>query len=327
VDYAAAIEDLPAGLYVLDRSVERSTDTEELAFIELLGDSRVSLAAIGHMIRADRLFFDGENTWLLAGYPTTRERYLIDFSTKSAFAFRVCVERWNSPSPSGKWLAIICTPSDEPQPGHVTIELISLRNRERFLLEIPSHSGRRNASNMTFWVTEDSFIASLGQQDEPCLVRIDEQAMSCAVALLGKPFVAVSVDWMVVQPSVAESQRMEVISLDCFDHSADCFPIAEIASEELGAALFEWSPDGEKLGVEFGVMLGATSTRIGFYDTTNWQYHELAELPRDHGIVGWCPNGQCLVASGEDSYLIELDGTVTKLSLSFSDPIAVVQVP
>ena len=327
VRYDAAIEQLPGGLYVLNVLVDRSAGIEAVAYSEVLGDSTGSMVSIGEIVRAYRVFFDGENTWLLAGFPTTNERSLIDLSDKSAATFHVCLEGWDTPSPSGNSLATICTPPDQPQPGQVAIELISLRNRGRVLLEIPSHSGRRNASNSIFWVTEESFIASVGPQDEPCLVRVDQQAMLCAVALLGKPIVVVSSDWIVVQPSVAEAQRVEVVSLDCFSRSADCVPVAEIASEELGAALFQWSPNGERLGVEFGVMLGSTSTRIGFYDTSGWQYHELAEFPPDHGIVGWCPDALCLVVSGEATYLVNLDGKVTNLALELSDPIAVIRVP
>jgi len=327
VRYDAAIENLPAGLYVLNVSVDRGAGIEAVAYTDVLGDSAGSIVAIGEIVRAYRVFFDGEDAWLLAGFPTTNVRYLINLSDKSAATFQVCLEGWDTPSPSGKWLATICTPSDRPQPGQVTIELISLRNREMILLEIPSHSGRRNARNSIFWVTEDSFIASVGPQDEPCLVRIDQHAMQCAVALLDKPVVVVSSDWILVQPSVVEAQRAEIISLDCFRHSADCIPIAEIASEELGAAVFQWSPDGERLGVEFGNILGSIHSRIGFYDTTSWQYHELAELPPNHGIVGWCPDGLCMVVSGETTYLVNLDGKVIDLALELSDPIGLIQIP
>ena len=325
--YEAAMEGLPDGVYVLDRSVDGSAGTEELDFVEVLGDSRGSLVAIGQIVRADRLYFDGKETWALAGYPTSTTRYVIGLSERSATTFQVCLEGWDTPSPAGNWLATICTPPDQAQPGSVSIELISLRSRERSLLEIQSHSDRRNADNSIFWVTEDSFIASVGLQDEPCLVRIEEQSMSCAIDLLGKPILAVSSEWMVVRPSVVEAQRIEVISVGCFTNSAECTPVAEIASEELGAALFEWSPNGEKLGVEFGVMLGSTRTRIGFYDATDWDYHELAELPPDHGIVGWCPDGHCMLVSGEATYLVDLDGNITDLGLVLSDPIGLIRVP
>jgi hypothetical protein len=327
IEYAQGMENLSSGLYLIDRILDTQEGTERLEFLEVETGRRGLLIEIGTFLRADSVFFDGTRTWVLGGYPTTRDRFVIDLSREIANAFEVCTEGWDRASPKGERLAVICTEPGETQGGKVVGEVISLLNGELTTFELPSHPGTRRADNFIYWVSEESFIASAGLEEEPCLVNLADKVMRCSLSLRGKPILAVSPDWVVARPSRGNTQAIEIFSMSCFLRLSRCEPVASISSQELSSSVFHWSPDGSMLGVESGLFMGSAATEVGYYDAATWTYHDLGDFPPNSGIVGWCPDTPCMILSGQSTYLVQVDDGTKLLPHALADPIAVLQVP
>ncbi|KPK93498.1 MAG: hypothetical protein AMJ88_07325 [Anaerolineae bacterium SM23_ 63] len=322
-----SVEDLPAGIYVIDRRVNAEDRIEELHYAAIQSDSEGVLLSIEDLIRVNKIFFDGTYSWLLAGYPTTKDRYVYDLSQQQIVKYKVCVEGWDAPSLSGKWVVTLCTEPGERQDGEVVAELISLEDGMLSILGLPSHDDIRYTDNFIHWISEDTFIGLVGIDDEPCLIDITRNGMVCSLELKDHPILAVSPDYLLTQQSSVIPYAFNIYSVDCFTTPSECEPIFSFENEEYSSALFMWSPDRNKLAVETGKSLTATKTTIQYFDSASWTLYTLAEFPRDYGIVDWCPDSSCLVVSGEFTYIVGIDGQVDQLPYVLSHPIAVIEVP
>jgi hypothetical protein len=322
-----AFQDLPVGIYVIDRRVDAGDRIEELRYADIHSDFEGTMLSIEELIRANNIYFNGIKTWLLAGYPTTKERYLLDLSQQRVVKFEVCIEGWDVPSSSGQWMATICTEPGEKQDGEVVVELISLEDEIIYQLRLPSHDDIRYADNFIHWVSEDTFIGLVGIDEEPCLIDITKKGMVCSLVLKDHPILAVSSDYLLTQRSNVIPYAFDIYSNDCFLQPSSCEPIFSFENEEFSSALFLWSPDGNYLAVETGKSLTSTKTTIAYFDLKSWAYYTLTGFPRDYGIVDWCPDSSCMVVSGEYSYVVGIDGQVEQLSYDLNNPIAVIEVP
>jgi hypothetical protein len=322
-----SVEELPVGIYVIDRRVNAEDQIEELHYVAIRSDSEGVLVRIEELIRVNKIFFNGIYSWLLAGYPTTKDRYVFDLSQQRIAKYEVCVEGWDAPSLSGQRVVTLCTEPGERQDGEVVAELIELKNGVLSILGLPSHADIRYADNFIHWISKDTFISLVGISEEPCLIDITRNGMVCSLDLKDHPILAVSPDYLLTQQSNIIPYAFDIYSVDCFSTPSECEPIFSFENEEFSSALFLWSPDGNKLAVETGKSLTATNTKIMYFDSVSWTLYTLAEFPRDYGIVDWCPDSSCMVVSGEFTYLVGIDGQVEQLPYVLSHPIAVIEVP
>jgi hypothetical protein len=328
----AVFEDMPSGVYLVDRVVSRDNNTEELLYFQITDSilgRLLTLENLAEFLHLDKIFFDNGETKILGGYPVTNTRYLFDLSNQEVLQFTICNEGWDEGNHSGRLIATICTESGQIQSGKINIEIISLNDRTSFTLEIPSHSEKRYASNRIHWVGNDSFIAYIGYSEEPCIVNIPNLGMHCAPSLIGKPLLSISPagTYLLTNRSRGYSWIKDIHLMECFQDRMKCDPIATLDDEYTSSDMMYWSPDETMLAVDFGDHLTSTTAEIGYYDTETWTYHQVGIFPRSSGFFDWCPDSSCMIIVGDPSYILYLDGTREEIPHDLNNPIAVIEVP
>jgi len=330
--YYALFENLPPGLYLVDRVVGRDNNSEELLYVSIRNSNRGHLLSIEDLVEflyLKRVFFDHGETRILGGYPGTASRYLFDLSDQVTSQFTICNEGLDELNPSGRFLATICNESGQVQSGKIFIEILSFDDETGFTLEIPSHSDKRYASNRIHWVGDDNFIAHVGLNEEPCLINISDLGMRCAPELEGKPLLSISPlgTYLLTNRSTGYTWIKDIHRIDCFLDQSKCDPIVTLDDERTGSSSLYWSPDETMLAVDFGDHLTSTTAEIGYYDTETWTYHQVAIFPRSSGFFEWCPDSSCMIIVGDPSYILYLDGTREEIPHDLNNPIAVIEVP
>jgi hypothetical protein len=324
------LESLPAGTYLVDSVADAQSNFEEFRFVSTSGTQEGRLLLVEEIINLKDLFFRNGTTVAIGGFPIESTRYLFNLSRMEAYEFDVCSgQRPAVPSPSGTWLVTICTNRGELQNGSVLVELISLSDGMKYLMEIPSHSRERSASNIIRWVSENRFIAEVGINDEPCLINIQDRNMSCSPEFKDKPFVDISPKgtYLLFNQSSGYSWIKEIYLTKCFENKTKCDPIAHLDDEFTSSDRMYWSPDESMLAVDFGDPLTSEIAEVGYYDVKTWTYHQLEIIPRSSGFFDWCPDSACMIIVGEDSFLLYLDAQKQDIPHELNNPIKVIEVP
>ena len=327
VTYGTALEDLSPGLYVIE--MDSDTRSEELRYASVDTEQEGRLLLVNDHVYLKWIFYSMGKTRILGGYPRTDSRYLFDLSRQQSFQVPVCPEGSPEPSPSGLWLTTMCIVYGETQEGKVEVEVISLEDGTGFYLEIPSHSRKRYASNDIHWISNERFIAHVGPNDEPCLISIPDLGMRCAPALKDKPILSVSANLLAVRRSRGQIWIIDIHHMECFGDNKKCDPIVTFDDDFLGSSLLNWAPSEAMLGLVSSAGLGSGPTKIGYYDTATWQYHQLVEIPGDYLFVDWCPDSTCVVVrkNAETSgYIIFLDGRLKPL-MPDGFPLELIELP
>jgi hypothetical protein len=322
--------DLPSGIYVIRRAVDSDIHKEVLSYASLETNQQEILISLDKILNLEGVFFNMGKMRILGGYPRMPLRYLFDLDNQNAFQFAICNDQHPvEPSPSGRRLALICTKRGEIHDGKVVIEIISLEDGMDYYLQIPYQSNKRNASNKIFWVSDESFIAMVGPIEEPCLINITNPSMKCARALEGKPIQAVSNSWLVVNRSRGYRWIIDIHLMECFTDQSKCDTVATFDHEELGSASFHWAPNASMLGVIFSADMGSGNTKVGYYDTEVWEYHQIVELPGDYLFVDWCPDSSCLLVrenAQTTGYLVYIDKHLEPLAPD-GFPMKLIEIP
>lgn len=327
--FEASLTGLSQDLFVIDITTDTENRIETFQYLSAYESNRGNLLSLGDFINPDRIFFDGNETWIFGGFPTTNIRYVLYPSKQSVYKFSVCTQGWDEPSPLGQWVGSICTEPGLKQEGLVVVELISLADGRKYQLEIPSHEDIRYANNFIHWVSEDSFIGLLGYEEEPCLVLVPDLGMRCAPELLGKPILTISPlgTYLLTNRSRGYSWIKDIHLIECFQDRMKCDPIATLDDKYTSSDMMYWSPDETMLAVDFGDHLTSTTAEIGYYDTEKWTYHQVGVFPRSSGFFEWCPDSSCMIIVGDPSYILYLDGTREEIPHDLNHPIAVIEVP
>jgi hypothetical protein len=330
--YHSKIESLPTGVYIIDRTVSRDTDIEDISYVSISDLNRGLLIRINkkdEFLHLRRVIYNQRETRVLGGYPGRTSRYLVNLSGKEAFQFTICNDGLDELNPSGHFLATMCTESGQVQSGSISIEIISLDDGTSLSLELPSHSKTRYASNRLYWVGDDHFIAHVGMDEEPCLINLPDLGMLCAPGLDEKPLLSVSPlgTYLLTNRSIGATWIKDIHLLDCFTDQMKCDPIVTLDDDRTGLSSLYWSPDETMLAADVGDHLTSTTAEIGFYDTETWTYHYVSAFPRSSGFFEWCPDSSCMIILGDPSYILYLDGTRQEIPHDFTHPIALIEVP
>ncbi len=327
--HETSLTDLSPDLFVIDLFADTENRIESFRYFSVYHGNQGNLFSLGEFINPDRFFFDGTNTWVFGGFPTTNTRYAINPSIESVYEFPVCTDGWDEPSPFGQWVGSICTEPGVKQDGLVVVEIVSLLDGKRFHLEIPSHDDVRYANNFLHWIDEDSFIGLIGLNEEPCLVSIPKLGMLCAPELKEKPLLSVSPlgTYLLTNRAIGATWIKDIHLIKCFHDQKKCDPIATLNDEYTSSDMMYWSPDETMLAVDFGDHLTSTTAEIGYYDTETWTYHQVSIFPRSSGFFDWCPDSTCMIIVGDPSYILHLDGTRQEIPHDLNNPIALIEVP
>lgn len=329
-----ALDSLPSGMYFLESSADSDASTELLAYVSAQSGERGLLQEAGEIVFFRKAYLHDGAARILAGSPFISRFHVFIPSLGTAKAFDRCQDRRPvGLSPSGGWMATICTPVDEPHGGTVVVEVISLIDGTATEILVNTESDRRFGSDFIHWVADESFVASLGPNDEPCLLDLADHGMRCAPGLAGKEVASSDGHgrWLLVYRRDGSDPRywnaQDVYSFDCFNPSSSCDPVAQFDEEFASNTLMYWSPDATKLAVDSGDRLTSSTARFGYFGTDDWSFHELAVLSSDHVFFDWCPDGTCMVIVGDPTYLLYLDGTLEELPVELTSPIQLIKIP
>jgi len=331
INFGTSIDDLNPGSYIFYQDI----DTKALNYVSFDGSISGSMFSFEPPYDVYTFSTGKISTRIVGRFDIGVTRYIVDLARQSVLKLDpLCSEFLSVPSPAGKWLAIICTVPTGDQEGKIEIEIVSLENGVGFHLIIPFREGRRYAGNQILWVSDDSFIAHIGLEEEPCLASISKQGIRCASQLEGKEIVDVSPlgTWLIMlrrdrfNPKYWSAK--DIYSLGCFESEQICEPVVELENEIDLEGLFYWSPDETMLGVVSGAGLSSASTKVGYYDTETWTWNLLETFEGDYIFVDWCPDNLCMMVrknGASSGHILYLDHRVE----IFNDglPIQIIEVP
>jgi hypothetical protein len=334
VEFEGTLEDLSSGLYFLEDMPDSATRTERLRYLNASTGQRGLLVATEELVFFQTASVEERSSLVIAGSPHLATRFVIDLTAREAYEFEACHDgRPVMPSPQGHWLVTMCSQVGEDHGGTVQVQVVSLVSGEEIELNLAANATKRFGSDFVYWVTEDSFVAHLGPDEEPCLISLPGGEMRCAPSLAGKEISspAPGGNWLLVyrrdRIDAEFWNAQDVYSFECFKPQAMCEPLAVFDDEFASDTSMRWSPDATRLAVDSGHPLSSPTAKFGYFDTDSWAFHELAVLPRASHLFGWCPDSSCLIILGEPSYLAYLDGRLEQLPVVPLSPIAVVEVP
>ena len=313
VTFGVPIEDVAPSIYIIYK-------TDEIPGIGYLSIDMTQQGIFFSLSKklGEMVFLDHPSRVQVIGIADPRTQDVIDLTARSIRRLEpLCSNNKVYPSPDRTWLAQICTSIGEKQDGKVIVQLLSLEDGIKLMLEIPSFSGFC-VDDAIYWVSSDVFIASLGINREPCLINISEHTMRCASIPNSQRIIGISQEkWILVGDTSTNIKT--IYSFDCLISTDECEIIHLLEDDFALRAEMYWSPDGTMLGVVSGAGIGSDTTAIGYYDTDKWELHIIAEIPGDHFFVDWCPDNRCLVVMGNipnqlGGHIVCLDGSLQKIS-------------
>jgi hypothetical protein len=312
VTFGVPIEELAPSIYL----TYKTDETPGLGYLSIDMTQQGLLFSSSKKL-SEMVFLDQPSKVQVIGTIDPRTREVIDLTARSNRRLEhLCSDNKVFPSPDGIWLGQICTSIGEKQDGEVIVELLSLEDEMKLMLDIPSFSGFR-ADDVIYWVSSDAFISSFGVNREPCLINISEHSMRCASIPERQSVIGISQEkWILVGDSGTNIKTIYLF--DCLTSTDKCEIIHMLEDDFALQAEMHWSPDGTMLGVVSGAGIGSDTTTIGYYDTDNWELHILSEIPGDHFFVDWCPDSRCLVVMGNipnqpGGHIVYLDGILQEI--------------
>ncbi len=325
VNFGTSLDDLPSGPYLLYQDPEN----RGLDYSSFDGSIQGSLFALEPPYSV-ATFSKGRISPIIVGSfeRGIHTRYAIDMKSQCVLKLGpLCNGIIGFPSPNGQWMAGLCQRYGDRPEGKLIIELISLENGSAYHLDISTNIEKIYAHNYIPWVTDDSFIALFGPEEEPCLVSIPDLGMRCVTSLNDKRFLAISPDWLVVEDRENGLLIANILPIACFHDSQECKPAFTIDNVAINFTRFKISPDGSMIALDSSYQRTSTTSEIGYYDTETWTYHKIGVFARDYGLFGWCPDSSCMLIVGETYYLAYPDGRIERMPINPDYPLAIIEVP